>query len=107
MKLDVTKENAVRITAKLDDFDGDSAKWRDSFYMLFRYQMTWDFAYEITVRESRRSGVFVDMLIKPAYRENILETMDDLGYKKANAFEEKVGIVDNYDAEIDTFVAEM
>ena len=107
MKLDVTKEKAIRITAKLDDFDGDSIKWRNSFYMLFRYQMTWDFAYEITVRESRRSGVFVDMLIKPAYRENILETMDDLGYKKANVSEENVGIVDNYDADVDTFVAEM
>ena len=107
MKLEVIKEKACRITSSLEAFDGGTQKWKESFYMLFRYQMTWGFAYEITVRESRRSGVLVDLLVKSAYKTNILNTMEDLGYRDISVSDENVGIVDNTTADIDTFVGEM
>ena len=54
--------------------------------------MTWSFAHKIEVRDSRK-GVFLDMLIKPAYRKQLLETMEDLGYKKISENTEFIGEV--------------
>ena len=90
------KKPALRIVAHYENFDGQLDKWKDSLYILWRYQMTWDFAYRIDVRESRSRGVYVDLLIKPTYKEEVLETMDDLGYKGIITDETFVGIIDAY-----------
>jgi len=87
------KEPAVEVSAWYEDFDGNVQKWRDSFYTLWRYQLTWDFAYRIDVRETRSKGTYVSLLIRKAYKEQVLETMDDLGYKNILTSDTKVGIV--------------
>ena len=87
------KKQAIRVIAHLKDFNGDNDKWKWSFYQIWRYQMTWDFAYSIEVRESRANGVYVDLLIKPSYREALMDTMESLGYKDVKTYNEWVGIV--------------
>ena len=92
-------EKAVRVTANYGNFDGDIAKWKESFYMIWRYQLTWSFAYEITLNESRR-GVFVDLLIKPAFKNDVAGMMEDLGYKEVQFSDERVGVIYRYDNDI-------
>ena len=92
-------EKAIRVTASYEKFDGDLAKWKESFYTIWRYQLTWSFAYEVNLNESRR-GVFVDLLIKPAYRKNVEDMMDDLGYKEVQYDDERVGVIYRYDNDI-------
>ena len=93
------KATAVRVIAHLEDFDGDVNDWKINFYELWRYQMTWGFAFEISVGESRQNGVFVDLLVKKPYKKNILETMQELGYRNITHYDETVGIVYGYEHE--------
>ena len=87
------KKTAIRMTAHYQDFEGQIEKWKDSFYMVWRYQMTWDFAYEIAVRDSRRYGVFIDILVKEAFKKDALKMLEDLGYRNVETSEENVGVV--------------
>lgn len=97
-------EDAVRVTANYKDFDGNISQWRDTFYELWRYQMTWSFAYEIEVIEGR-DGVFVSILSKPDFEKNIVETMGALGYGNVKHYAEKVGVVESLDVgDYDTVV---
>ena len=86
------KKSAIRVTARYEDFEGDIAKWKDSFYTVWRYQLTWSFAYRIDLRESRK-GVFIDLLVKPAYRKNVIEMLEDLGYRNVAENTEFIGEV--------------
>lgn len=90
------RESAIRITAHFNEFDGNLDKWKDSFYQVWRYQLTWSFAYSIKLNESRKHGVYIDLLIIPSYREPLLETMESLGYRDIALNTEFVGIVDAY-----------
>ena len=101
-KIDVQK--AVRVTASLESFDGDVYKWKDSFYQIWRYQLTYRFAYKIDLAESSKSGVYLTMVIKPAYKSNLLDIMDDLGYCKVKTEEENIGVIDASDAFLDQFI---
>lgn len=96
---------AIRITSRLDDFDGDVAKWKDAFYELWRYQMTWSFAYKIEVIESGGSyfdrKVFVELVVKEAYKTNALDLMETLGYRNVKTEDIKVGIVNEYKHDLD------
>ena len=87
----------MRIETDLEDFDGTVQQWKDAFYQIWRYQMTWDFAYSIKVAERRSTGVYISMLIKKAYREQVKELLSDLGCKKISESDEHVGIVETYD----------
>jgi hypothetical protein len=91
------KVPAIRITAHFSEFDGNLDKWEDSFYQVWRYQLTWDFAYGIKLNESRQHGVYIDLLIRPSYREPLLETMESLGYRDIAQNTEFVGIVEVYE----------
>ena len=93
-RVSVYPENALRITATLEDFNGTVSEWKIAFYELWRYQMTWHFAYEISVIDSRNSGVFVLLKCKPAYKKNILETMESLGFKNINCEDEEIGAIE-------------
>ena len=92
------EEKAIAIEATYEDFDGEINRWRESFYTIWRWQLTWSFAYRIEIRE-RRTGVYLWMLIKPAYKANILDTMDDLGYREIKTEDVTVGLVSSYDFE--------
>ncbi len=93
------EDGAVRIESDLQNFDGDVKKWRESFYMLWRYQMTWDFAYSIRVAERRESGVYVSLLIKEAFLSQVKELLNNLGYGATTEWKEHVGIVQTYELE--------
>lgn len=90
------KEKAIRVTAYYEDFDGDTERWKDSFYQLWRIHLTWGIAYSINLRESRKRGVYVDLLIKPVYKEQLLESMDDSGYKNIQTEETNVVFIDAF-----------
>jgi hypothetical protein len=91
------KEKAIRVNAFYEDFDGDIERWKDSFYQLWRIQLTWEIAYSINLRETRSRGVYIDLLIKPAYKEQLLESMDDFGYKNIQTEETNIAFLSTYD----------
>lgn len=101
------KRKAIRLVAYLRDFDGgDGNKWRNSFYELWRYQMTLGSAYSIVVNENRNDGVFVSVLVKLGYKKNVLETMQSLGYRNIEVSEETVGVINMWDADVDSISEE-
>lgn len=93
MKTYDEKKAAVELVAYLNDFDGDVQKWKHSFYEIWRYQMGYTFAYYIGVNENRRNGVFVRLIIKPGFKGNALDMMNDLGYREIKVYDASVGIV--------------
>lgn len=99
MKICDEKKTALRINAWYEDFEGNLEKWKDSFYTIWRYQLTWEFAYSIVLRETRKKGVYVSMLINTTYKDNVLDMMYDLGYRELMTEQEPVGFVSGYDHE--------
>lgn len=95
MKCKVEHEDAERVIAFFDDFDGFVDDWKAAWYELWRYQMTWGFAHEMMLRESRTNGVYVDMLIKPVYLSSLLELMENLRFREIINRNESVGLVDD------------
>ena len=93
LKESIEVEEAVRITSPFESFDGDLEKWKDAFYQVWRFQLTWSFAYEIALKETRSAGVYLSMLVKPKYKSGILEVLDDLGYRDIHTYAENVGVL--------------
>ena len=89
-------ENAKVLVTFFKDFSGDVTEWKIAFYELFRYQMTFYYAHEIEASESRANGVFVRLVIKPAFEKNALDLMHDLGFKNINVYDAKVLAVNPY-----------
>lgn len=103
------KSDVTRIRTFLEDFDGDVEKWKKSFYEIWRYQMTWDFAYEITVHEVHGGDVCVSILAKNAFLGSAKSMLDSLGYRNLKTEKEHIGIVEVFDLgdeDIWTVVAE-
>jgi len=96
MKVYDVRQRVFEVKATFADFDGGLEKWKESFYELWRYQLTWEFAYRFDLKENR-NGVYVDMLIRKAYRNNVLDAMEALGYRNVMVTEEAVGIIDGFD----------
>lgn len=90
-------EKATQIIAYLEDFDGDVAAWKNAFYELWRWQMCWNYAYTIEVMESRKSGVFVCLVVRNGYLNDVLSAMEELGYRNVMTFDEQIALVDGYD----------
>lgn len=97
MKTDIENVGAVRITSYYRDFHGTLAKWEEGLYMLWRYQMTWEYAYQISVDERRETGVLVDMVIRPAFKDQVVGLMEELGYRETRCEEIQIGIISAYD----------
>ena len=93
LKEEVVVKDAIRVNASFKDFDGELDKWKDSFYQVWRLQLTWGFAYRIDLCETK-NGVYLNMLVKKAYKDNVLETLDGFGYKKIQTFHENVGEIE-------------
>ena len=87
------KEKAIRVSTLFKDFNGDVQAWKDSFYELWRYQMTWDFAYDINLIDTRSGGVRLTIVTKSVYKDQLVETMTDLGYGNIKTADEYIGIV--------------
>lgn len=91
------EDGVLRVRAYISDFDSESGNdWKKSFYELWRYQMTWDFAYEIKVHEVHDGDVCVSMLIREPFKKSVLETMERLGYRNVRVETEHVGKVQTY-----------
>ena len=103
-KVNVYTEDAVHIWAYLNDFDGDVQKWKNAVYDLFRWNMTYSFAHKIDVIESRSSGVFVSIIAKPAYENNILAVMEDDGFRNVVAKHEDIGTIECTDLPEDMLI---
>lgn len=88
------EDGAKRVRAFDSDFEGSN--WKLAFYEVWRYQMGWRFAYEITVHEVHGGEVCVSMLIKPAYEKNVLDMMESLGYRNVQVSTEHVGVIEGY-----------
>lgn len=93
---DYTLEEAYRVESYLSDFDGDVPAWENAFYELWRYHMTYSFAVDIAVYESRKKGVFVSLLVRPAYKTGVLDAMEDLGYRNVSVVEETFAEFDSF-----------
>lgn len=104
-KLKAEKEKAVRVVSHYSDFDEEvwtrgfdkSTAWKLAFYEMWRLQMTWGFAYEIEVMDSRKNGAFIDILAKEAFADNVKGSMEDLGFGGITTHEEYVMLVDDMD----------
>lgn len=92
--MEIFNEQAYRFTARFEDFDGDVQAWKDAFYEVWRHQLTYNFAYEIELRENR-SGVFLSMLVRESFKEQA-KGFDEYGYK-FSIDEETAGIVNDYE----------
>lgn len=90
------KKKCLWVQARYKDFDGDLEKWKNSFYEIWRYQLTWNFAWKIELFE-RVDGVLVNMYVKPAFKDNIITTMNALGYQDISVENVRIGIVYEYD----------
>ena len=89
---------AIDVVAYLRDFHGNVETWKKSFYEVWRYQMTWGFAYKIEVNESRERGVFLHMIVSTSYAEQVRRMLENLGYKWKEG-DAKIGIVYGVDHE--------
>lgn len=98
VKVPMYVENAVRITTDIEDFNGDVMGWKLSFYDIWRFQMTWDFAYEIKVHETRK-GVRISILCKPDFKGDAVNMLEGFGCKNIKTEAEDVGIVDLLDVD--------
>ena len=95
----IERDKAIIVEATYADFDGGLDEWRQSFYNIWRYQMTWDYAYRIVVAERRSSGVYVRLLIKPVFKSDVLDMMDDLGYRNVTTEDTRVEFISSYDVQ--------
>lgn len=97
VRADLWIEEGVRYRAFLNDFDGDVAKWKNAFYEIWRYQMTWHFAYEIGVHECSDKDVCISVLVRPAYKDNAKDMLEAIGCRNIHTEVEAVGVVPTYD----------
>lgn len=93
-KATVYKEKATKIRLDYNDFDGTLEEWKKALYEVWRWQMTWDFAYTIKVREYRIGGVALILLIHPSFKKNVVEMLEDYGYRNPRIEDVDIGVVD-------------
>ena len=109
MNIKMYKEKAVVVKAYLKDFEPvfknreKLQSWKNAFYELMRYQLTYGFAYDIQIYERRKNGVYVYMVVKNAYIDHVTGLLTDLGYANVQVEEYDVGILDGYDIPDDVY----
>ena len=84
---------ATEVRAFLSDFDGSVEDWKLKFYELWRWQMTFSFAYKIKVHDVSDGDVCVDMIVKNERLETVLDLMDGYGYQNIRRAEVDVGLI--------------
>lgn len=76
------KEIAEYFYTKLEDFDGTVEQWKERFYDLWRWQMSYNFAYKINLIDHLQyGGVELQIWCKKQYSKSVREIMEDYGYK--------------------------
>lgn len=96
------KRKAIRLVTYLNDFKGgDLNSWRNSFYEIWRYQMTFGFAFRIELQESRAKGVYVCIYAKNGYKQNALDMLEYLGYGRVEVSAATAGVFDELEIDVD------
>ena len=94
-KVNVYAKEAVTIYAYWKDFDGDIKRWKNSIYDMFRWDMTYGYAHDILVYESNANGAYIRLIIKPAFKESVLDTMQELGFRNMSVTHDEIGTIDS------------
>lgn len=103
MKTEVWFEKAVSIYSYLEDYEGTVEKWKHDFYEMWRWQMGYGFAHKIDLIDTRDRGVYISLLVKPAYKNSVIKKMEEYGYGNIRFSEERVAMVETYDFPDDVF----
>lgn len=85
------------ITEFITDNRSKLELWKYSIYELYRYQLSFEYAYSINIRETRRSGVYVMLVIKPAFNTSVLGLLETLGFTNIETENTKTAIIDGYE----------
>ena len=104
MKLYGETVKALEVKAAYEDFDGGDAKdqkWQYAFYQLWRYQLTYDFAYSIKVNEYSDQTLDTILIIRPSYKNAVLQTMKGYGYRNIRVDDCKVLEISPYDGDME------
>lgn len=101
MKLYGETAEALKIRAPYEDFNGGDQEWQLAFYQLWRYQLTFEFAYNIKVWEYSDNTLEVVMIIHPVYKESVLGLMQDLGYRNVKTEDCKALEISPYDGDME------
>ena len=101
MKLYAEKEKVVEIRSSLADFAGDTQAWKLAFYELWRYELTYSFAYRLRVWEYSNKTVDVQILARPGYKDAIISTMKSLGYRNIKVENCAVASISPYDGDME------
>lgn len=104
MKFYGEKIKAIEIKAAYEDFDGGDEKdraWQYAFYQMWRYQLTYDFAYEIKVNEYSDNTLDMIMIIRPSYKDAAVKTMRRYGYRNIRVRDCKVLEISHYDGDME------
>lgn len=101
MKFYGEAEEALKIRAPYEDFNGGDQEWQLAFYQLWRYQLTFEFAYSLKVWEYSDNTLAVVMVVRPAYKNALLSTMQSLGYRNVKTEECKALEISPYDGDME------
>ena len=97
-------DKCKRVTAYLNDFSGNVEDLKSAFYTIWRYQMTFSLAYEIYLLDTRGNGVELTIYCKDAFIDNLLDTMNDLGYRNIQVHGENIGFIETSDLPEDQLI---
>lgn len=100
----VFREQAVGLATSAKDFKGKD--WRNAFYEVWRWNMTWNFAYSIKLIESRSDGVVLILTIKRAFFDQVFSMLEDLDYSNIHYDFIDVGFVDCCETEAEELYIE-
>ena len=91
-------KKTVSVCAHLSDFDTTVNTWQHAYFTMLSWKNTWGLVYQMDLLESRKSGVYVWVLLHEADNANrLIEFMEGLGYRNIKTSKENVGIVQLYD----------
>lgn len=93
VKVTVYEKDAIQVFANFSKFNGTVQEWKNAIYELFRCNMAFDFAYYIDIRKNYKKDAYVVVLLRPTYKDVLIETMKDLGFNPVIT-EEKIGAIE-------------
>lgn len=102
------KVKAVHISASYKDFDGEADRWREAYFNLLSWKNTWSIPYSMDIYSRRDHTAFLSMVIPRKRKEDVLEYLDDLGYREVKSTDIDLALIEVYDRdeEVDDYCLE-